>query len=141
MLKIKVLSSNLLALKTLRIGSLGLSYFPFIYLCVNLLRQGAEMDHQQQKMNLTQLYHLTQFYIQFFVLKKLIKPSSKVSEIIKKISPIAVKTAQNRIPLPKCGLQINWTVFIVIQANVGGLVHNTKQPTVGYTPTVSTYCR
>ena len=29
--------------------------------------------------------------------------------------------------------------FIVIQANVGGLVHITKQPTVGYTPTVGKY--
>ena len=39
MLQIKVLSSDLLAHKTLRIiGSLGLSYFPFIFLCVNLLR-------------------------------------------------------------------------------------------------------
>ena len=43
---------GLLAHKTLRIGSLGLSYFPFIFLCVNLLRQGVEMDLYRQKMNL-----------------------------------------------------------------------------------------
>ena len=30
--------------------------------------------------------------------------------------------------------------LIVMQVNVGGLVHITKQPTVGYTPTVGTYC-
>ena len=36
---------------------------------------------------------------------------------------------------------IHYSLLIVIQANVGGLVHITKQPTLGFTPTVGTYCR
>ena len=33
------------------------------------------------------------------------------------------------------------SILTVIQTNVGGLVQIPKQPTVGYTPTVVTYCR
>ena len=83
MLQIKVLSSWPFGSQNIKNGAFGVEFFPFIFLCVILLRQGAEMDLQHQKMNLSfiQLYYLAQFYIQFFLaLKKLKKTPSKVQK-------------------------------------------------------------
>ena len=81
--------------KTLRIGSLSLSYFLYIFLCVNLLRQGAEMDLQHQEMNLLPLPFGPVLYAVFFAPKKLKKPPSKAAQkYSKKNSPIAAKTTQ-----------------------------------------------
>ena len=79
-----------------RIGSVVLSYFPSIFLCVNLLRQGAKMDLQHQKMNLLHSSTVwTSSIYSFFALKKLKKPPSKVAQkYSKKFSPIAAKTVQ-----------------------------------------------